>query len=421
MEKIRFLVLVVSGLSDAPMEQLGGKTPLEAARCPNLDALSARGRLGLVEIVGEEGSAGSDRALFSLLGYDPDRYPIRRGPLEAAGLEVPLEEDDLAFRFNFVSTFNGTLADHNAGQISGAEAATLVKMLNARLGDDRVRFHAGVGYRNLLVIKGGKGLDVTTVPPQEALHQPVVDFMPYGRDAEMLADLMRRAHEILKEHDINRVRIDLGENPADMVWPWGEGTDFEVPPFGELFPLSGCIVSAVPLLWGIARKIGFKPIRPSGSTGYVDTDYASKARETLHALREHDLVLLHVSAVNEVCHQENPGAKVRAIEAMDEELLGRIIAGLSGFEKWRVMVITDHVTPARESPPLKWPVPVAICGHEVEAVRGLAFTEANARSSDLFVERGPDLMEFFLRIPRGGHRPEGGGKNAAPRGGGRRG
>ena len=214
MERNKYLVLVISGLSDLPMEQLGGKTPLEAARCPNLDALSIRGRLGLVEIVGEEGTAGSDRALFSLLGYDPDRYPVRRGPLEAVGLEIPLEGDDLAFRFNFVSTFNGILADHNAGQISGAEAATLVKMLNARLGDDRIRFHAGVGYRNLLVVKGGKGLDITTVPPQEALHQPVVDFMPYGRDAEMIADLMRRAHEILKEHEqaLHAIADQLQEN-----------------------------------------------------------------------------------------------------------------------------------------------------------------------------------------------------------------
>lgn len=400
MEKNKYIILLVSGLSDLSSEQLDGKTPLEAARTPNMDSVSLRGRIGLVETMSENMGGGSDKALLALLGYDPASYNIRRGPLEAVGIGIDLDEEDLALRMNFVSTFNGVLIDHNAGQIGDAEARSLVKMLNARFGSEKISFHAGAGYRNLLVLKEGSSLDLKTVPPHEALHQPVVDFYPYGRDARVIADLMDRAHEELLDHDINLVRVDLGENPADRIWLWGEGQDFSLPSFDTFFSLRGCIISAVPLLKGIAKKIGFHHIAVPGATGYVNTDYAAKAEAALQSLRDYDLVIVHVGAVNEVCHQGDLGAKVEAIEEVDRRLVGPVMEGLASLDPWRMMITTDHITPVEDSIPLKWPVPVAFCGHEVTAVREYPFSESSARKSDLFVEKGQDLMEFFLGIPR---------------------
>jgi len=398
--KIRYLILVISGLSDVPSEQLDNKTPLEVADTPNMDSISINGRIGLVETVSEDVPAGSDKTFLSLLGYSPDDYPIRRGPLEAAGLGLDIDEDDLALRLNFVSTFNGMLVDHNAGQISSAEAATLIKMLKARFGDEQTLFYYGAGYRNLLILKKGKDLDFKTVPPHDALHQPVVDFYPYGSDARIISDLMDRAHDELVNHDINLVRVDLGENPADRIWLWGEGKDFDLPAFDTFFPLKGCVISAAPLLMGISRKIGFHHIAVSGATGYSDTDYESKAKEALRAMNEYDLVVVHVGAVNEVCRQGDLRAKVSTIEEVDRRLVGPVIKGLNRFDRWRVMITTDHITPAEESLPLRWPVPVAFGGYEVTPVRRYPFNEECAKKSDLFVEKGSDLMEFYLGIKR---------------------
>jgi 2,3-bisphosphoglycerate-independent phosphoglycerate mutase len=391
---------LISGLSDVPSDQLEGKTPLEAADVPCMDRVSRQGRIGLVETMAEDSASGSDKALLSLLGYDPSKFPIRRGPLEAAGVGVELGKEDLALRLNFVSTYNGILMDHNAGQISNAESASLIKMLNARFGDDKVQFFSGEGYRNVVVIRGGATMEFKTVPPHEAVHQPVVDFYPYGRDAGLITELLEKAHEELAHHDINRVRVDLGENPADRIWLWGEGADFQLPPFSDLFPLTGCVIGVVPLLKGIAGKIGFRLITPPGATGYVDTDYESKARYGLSALEANDLVIIHVGAVNEVCHQGNLSAKVRAIEEVDRRLMKPLIEGLKGFEPWRLMITTDHMTPADESLRLKWPVPMAFCGHGVDTIREYSFNETNAKRSDLFVDKGQELMEFFLGIRR---------------------
>ncbi len=400
MKDIKFAVVIVSGISDIPSDHLDGRTPLEAAVTPNMDSISALGRIGRVETVDMETVGGSERALLSLLGFDTAGFPISRGALEAAGLGIKLSKDDLALRLNFVSTYNDALVDHNGGQISDAEAGSLIKMLNARIGGPKARFYPGLGYRNLLVLKGGRALDFKTVPPHEILHQPVVDFYPYGKDASVVTGLMDRALRELEEHDINLVRIDLGQNPADRIWLWGEGADFDLPRFDSMFPLRGCIVSAVPLLKGIARKTGLHHLVVPGATGYVDTDYEAKARLALEALGDFDLVVVHVSAVNEVCHQGNLNAKVEAIEAVDQRLVGPLCEGIRSFGKWRLMVTSDHITPAEESAPLKWPVPVAFCGHEVEALRGCSFSETNAGKSGMFVEKGHDLMEFFLSSKR---------------------
>lgn len=400
MKNLKYVILVISGLSDIPSDQLDGQTPLEAAKTPYMDHVSQSGRIGMVGPWCGDLAAGSEKALLTLLGYDAEAYPIRRGPLEAVGLGVKLAPDDLALRLNFVSTFNHILMDHNAGQIGNAESASLIKMLNARSGNPNIRFYPGSGYRNVAVLRNGGKLEFKTVPPHDALHQPVVDFNPYGRDAEVITDIMEKAHRELVEHDINRVRVDLGENPADRIWLWGEGVDFELPPFRDFFPLKGSLISAAPLLKGIASKIGFQHIPVPGATGYIDTDFEAKARCALSALMDTDLVIIHVGAVNEICHQGDVAAKVHAIEEIDKRLLGPVLRGLERLGDWRLMVTSDHITPAEEPNPLNRPVPMAFCGYEVEAIRKFDFTEEAASDSDLYIEKGEELMEYFLSIKR---------------------
>jgi len=397
---LKYIIVIVTGLGDEPLEALDGKTPLEVAMTPHLDRISSEGRLGLVNTIDDHDRGGSERALLSLLGYDTRELSVTRGPLEAAGIGIALEPDDLALRMNFVSTFNGILVDHNAGQISDSESIALIKMLNVRLGGEKLNFHAGLGYRNLLVMKGCASLSFETVPPHEILQQPVRDFYPYGPDAQVLCDLIERARTELEKNDINSVRIDLGENPANTIWLWGQGRDFELPPFNSMFDLRGALVGAVPLATGLARKIGLDLIDVAGATGGLDTDYARKADACLEALKRHDLVVVHVGAVNEACHEANPSSKVAAIEAVDSRLIGPLLKNLDGLDTWRMMVATDHITSSLETTQARGPVPIAFCGHGVEGIRKYAFTEANAAKSDLQIDEGHNLMEFFLGIPR---------------------
>jgi len=397
---LKYIIVIVTGLGDEPLEALDGKTPLEVATTPHLDRISYEGRLGLVNTIDDHHRGGSERALLSLFGYDTRGLGVTRGPLEAAGVGITLEPDDLALRMNFVSTFNGILVDHNAGQISDSESIALVKMLNVRLGGETLSFHAGLGYRNLLVMKGCASLSFETVPPHEILQQPVRDFYPYGADAQVLCDLLERARAELEKNDINSVRIDLGENPANTIWLWGQGRDFELPPFNTMFDLRGGLVGAAPLARGLARKIGLELIDVAGATGGLDTDYARKADGCLEALKRHDLVVVHVGAVNEACHEGNPSSKIAAIEAVDSRLVGPLLEKLDGLDGWRMMIATDHITSTLETTRARGPVPVAFCGQGVEGIRQYAFTEANAAKSDLHVDNGHDLMEFFLGIPR---------------------
>jgi len=397
---LKYIIVIVTGLGDEPLKALDGKTPLEVAMTPHFDRISSEGRLGLVDTIDAHDRCGSERALLSLLGFDTREIKVSRGPLEAAGINISLEKDDLALRMNFVTTFNGILVDHNAGQISESESIALIKMLNARLGSEKLSFHAGLGYRNLLVMKGCAPLAFETVPPHEILQQPVRDFYPYGPDAQVLCDLLERARTELDKHDINSVRVDLGENPANMLWLWGQGRDFDLPAFDSMFDLRGGLVGAVPLARGLARKIGFQLVDVPGVTGGIDTDYQAKADACLEALKRLDLVVLHVGAVNEACHEANPSSKVAAIEAVDSRLIGPLLNKLDALDNWRLMVATDHITSTVETAQARGPVPVAFCGCGVEGIRRYSFTESNAAKSDLQIDRGYNLMEFFLGIPR---------------------
>ncbi len=400
---MKTLILLPTGIADVPVEVLDGVTPLAAANTPQLDRVARAARLGLVRQVPAGLRNASEVAALSVLGYDPRLSPLSRGGLEAAGMGVDLGPEDLAFRMNFVSTFRGCLVDFNAGHINNVEARLLVEALQAALGDEVWSFHAGLGYRNLLVRRGGRGGRIDTVPPQQVLGHPIGDYLPYGADSGELRELIEAAAAVLGAHDINRVRIDLGENPADRIWPWGGGGRAVLEPFELRTGLSLCVVGAVPLVRGLGAVAGASTPSVPGATGYYDTAWTAKLRAALSALDAHDVVVLHLAAANEACHESDVRLKIRVIEEIDRFVVGPLRAALEKRGDTRMLLTTDHMTSTIEREASTTHVPFALWGPGFEPVRGGSrFTEQEAAASGLVVEAGHELLEYALRgaLPR---------------------
>lgn len=398
---MKYAVIVPDGMADRPLERLDGRTPLAAAPTPHLDRVARLGQLGLVCHTPRSLPPGSDVALLSVLGYDPTQCYTGRAPLEAASMGIDLGPDDVAFRCNLVTADGEVLADHSAGHISDVEAAALVELLNERLATDVLRFHPGVGYRHILVHHGLGPKDAVCTPPHDVLDQPIARHLPRGRGAEPLAELMQRSRDILAGTDINEVRIDLGQNPANMIWLWGGGTRPTLAPFRERYGRHGCVIAAVDLVKGIGLCVGFDAPLVEGATGYLQTDFAAKGQAAVAALDDHDLVFVHVEAPDEAGHQGNVQAKIDAIRAVDRHIIGPVHEALQNHPSYRLLVLPDHPTPIADRTHTRHPVPFAYCGTDVAPQRELAFTEANAARTGLVVRPGHRLMALFLGQPSG--------------------
>lgn len=344
---MKYLVLLGDGMADWPLEELEGKTPLEAASTPWMDLLAQRGQLGRTITVPEGMPPDSSIANMSLFGYDPRRFYPGRGPLEAAALGIPMEEGDVAFRCNLVtlSEDGEVLLDYSAGHISSDEARGLFSYLQERLGDRKYEFFSGVGFRGLLVVRKLGAVPETT-PPHDIMGQGIRPHLPKGRGAEGILELMEKAKELLKGHPLNRERARRGLNPANGIWPWGGGLKPKLQPFRDRFGLQGAVVAGVDLIRGIGALLGLKVIRVPGATGFIDTDYRAKAEAGLRALEEVDFLYLHVEAPDEASHMGSLEEKIRAIERFDAEVVGRVYKGLEEKgEPFRILVATDHPTP----------------------------------------------------------------------------
>jgi 2,3-bisphosphoglycerate-independent phosphoglycerate mutase len=410
---VRLLTLVLPGLADAPLAALSGKTPLEVAGHAALDRLASRGRLGTVLIEGRsegrvEGLAngraaeaprsGSIVGLPALLGIG-GIAKLRRGPLEAVGLGVRLGPDDLALRLNFVSTFDGRLADTRAGHVSDQEAALLLGALQAiELGGFPLRLHAGAGYRHLAVIAGGAKLELSTIAPQEVLGRPLREHLPRGRDAAPLVKFLEEAARVLKGHEVNRVRVDLGENPADAAWLWGEGVDLTLPPLGDRFGGPAAMVAAAPMVRGLGVKLAMTTPRLEGATADERSDLAVKATTAQELARSHALVVVHAAAVNEATRSGDALRKVAAIEKIDRDLVAPLLAWVEadGANR-RILVTSDHGASVESPPRLAPEVPFVLLGGGLEGVRERRFTEESARAADLQLESAADLLDWYRR------------------------
>ena len=393
----KYVIIVPDGAADEPLEQLDNKTVLQVAETPNMDKVSSQGRQGLVRTVPPDMEPGSDVAQMSLLGYDPRRYYSGRAPIEAVARNIKLAADDWVFRCNLVTIVDGKIQDHSAGHISTEEAGKLIEDLNEQLAGEKFQFHIGVSYRHLLVFKG-LDFNVQTYPPHDYIGTAIEKILPRGKGAEMLIDLMARSQQLFANHDVNKVRRDLGENTASSVWFWGQGKKALLDSFQKRFGIKGAAVTAVDLVKGLSILIGFDLIDVPGATGFVDTNYRGKAAAAIEALDKYDIVFIHIEAPDEASHNGSVEMKKKAIENIDKFIVGPVLEALQGYESWRLLVAPDHPTPLRSRAHSSKPVPFAMAGTGITGILNATFNEKNAAKSGFKIDNGYELMEYFLKL-----------------------
>lgn len=399
-KKTKYILLVGDGMGDYPLKELGGKTPLEAAEIPNMD-LIASCRIGLVKTIPEGLEPGSDIANLALLGYDPRLYHTGRAPLEAISMGVCLKDNQVAFRMNLVSLDARSkdeiiMMSHSAGDISTEESAEIVRDLQKALKIPGVTIYPGVAYRHLLVWEDGPG-DVKTIPPHDVLDQDMTDYLN-NTPEDPIPQLIRKSWDILKDHPKNLVRRRKGLKEANSVWLWGQGRAPEMPLFRDRYGLEGGVVSGVDLMKGIGVSVGFRPIQVEGATGYLDTNYRGKAEGALMGLKELDFIFIHVEAPDEASHNGNYREKIQALEALDQQVVGVLLEGLKEWGDYRIMVISDHLTPISKKTHTSEPTPFSWASKmELESRTGKTpFTEKAATDSGLMFDEGHELMPEFL-------------------------
>ncbi len=389
-------------MSDEPLEALGGKTPLEYAKTPRMDALARAGELGLSETVPEGFHPGSDVANLSVFGYDPATCYTGRSPLEAASMGVELGPDDVAFRLNLVtlSPHYGKvyMEDFSAGHITTAEADQLIKTLQEELGGDQFQFYRGVSYRHLMVWRGGKD-QLSFTPPHDITHQGIEGHFPKGDGAEELINLTTSSQMLLNNHPVNLKRHEQGKPKANSIWLWGHGRKPAMETFQQKFGLTGAVISAVDLIKGIGLCAGLDVIEVRGATGYIDTNYLGKAEAALEALKTRDFVYVHVEAPDEAAHAGNLQDKIEAIEAFDQKIVGTILDGLPALGDYRVLVLPDHPTPVEKMTHTLDPVPYILYGARKEfapAPEVTGYDEKQARATGVFERQGHHLMQRLV-------------------------
>jgi 2,3-bisphosphoglycerate-independent phosphoglycerate mutase len=396
---MKIIILLGDGMSDVSYSELGNKSPLQAASTPNMDFMARNGKVGLAHTVPKGLPPGSDVANLSVFGYDPRTCYTGRSPLEAISMGVTLGPDDVAFRMNLVTLRpKGSsiyMQDFSAGHISTAEARELVETLQLELGTPEIEFHPGVGYRHLMVWRGGKdGMKGT--PPHDITGRSILDFLPVGEGADTLNTIMNHAQMVLHDHPVNVRRKEEGALPANSIWLWGHGKTPRIAPFREKYGLSGAVISAVDLIKGIGICAGLDSINVEGATGYIDTNYLGKARAALKALEDHDFVYVHVEAPDEASHAGNMQHKLQAIEDFDRQVVGTVLEGMKKFADYAILCTPDHPTPVKLMTHTSDPVPFIIYrGGEGQGNGASSYDEAQAASTGLVLE-GHKLMEELL-------------------------
>lgn len=397
---MKYLILLGDGIADYPLEKLGNKTPLEYARTPHMDRIAGEGTIGLIDTAPSGLAPGSDVANLTVLGYDAGKIYSGRGPLEAANMGVKLGPDDIAFRCNLITLRGGdhsVMEDFTAGHISSAEAKGIIGDLEKNLGSERFQFFPGVGYRHLLVWRGGKA-DLTTTPPHDITGRAIGEYLPQGDGADKIRQLMKDAQGLLGDHPVNAARRKTGKKAANAIWLWGQGKAPEIRPLTDQYRLRGGMISAVDLLNGIGIYAGLEILPVEGATGYTDTNYVGKAEKALMALKTLDFIFLHVEAPDEMGHEGNIEGKVGAIEDFDEKVVGTILKGMDALGPLRLMVLSDHPTPVSLMNHAGDPSPFAVYSSNPGENRasGAPFGERAARAAGILVSPGHLLMNAFI-------------------------
>jgi len=410
---MKYVIIVGDGMADYEIEGMGGKTPLMLARTPHMDWLGKHGEMGLVQTIPKGFTPGSEIANLSIFGYDPSRFYTGRGPLEAASLGVRLAPVDIAFRCNLVTLqFEGSktwMKDFSAGHITDEEARRIIIDLDREVGTKEIRFYPGVSYRHLMVFQNGAArfpaLDqLVLTPPHDITGKEITPFLPRAcgsKDSggDRILVLMKKSQELLRDHPVNLERRQKGLAVANSIWLWGQGRPPQMTTLKERFGIEGYVISAVHLLKGIGILAGLEVLEVPGATGYIDTNYEGKAEYALKGLREKDFVYVHVEAPDEAGHMGDLRLKIEMIETFDEKIVGAILRGLKHFERYSILVLPDHPTPLSLRTHTADPVPYVIYSSEKrltnDSVEG--FDEMTARRSQIFIERGFELIERLLK------------------------
>ncbi|MFP4467113.1 MAG: cofactor-independent phosphoglycerate mutase [Candidatus Goldiibacteriota bacterium] len=394
---MKYIILLADGMADRPVPELGGKTPLQAADTPNMDAVFRKSECGMVKTLVKGMPLGSDIGNLSVLGNNPAEHYTGRAPLEAVNMGIDAAPEEVIFRCNLVYVKNGIMEDYSAGHITDAEAKELIKLIDKKLGAGKYRFYPGKSYRHIMIMKGGE--KIKAVPPHDISGKKIEEYMPQGAKSEELADLMKNSLFLLDYHEVNLARKSEGKNPGNMIWLWGQGKKSELPKLKEKYGLSGSVISAVDLINGIGLSMGMNVVKVPGVTGYIDTNYKGKAQAALKALKKDDFVYLHVEAADEMGHRADAKGKVLAVEKFDAEITGPVLEGLKKTgEPFRLMVTSDHATPIEARTHTDEPVPFFIYDSQNEKennISGLS-EAAISKESPLMFEKGWELFPYFL-------------------------
>jgi 2,3-bisphosphoglycerate-independent phosphoglycerate mutase len=389
---MKYCVLIIDGASGWPLPERGGKTCLELADTPNLDVLAKEGMVGLTPTVPEGMEPSSACACMSLLGYDPKIYYQGRAAIEAVSMAVPIGDGEVVFRCNLVAVRDGRMWSYCAGHISTNEAERLIEALNENLGNENVNFYPGVSYRHLLKLKGCEDtVKAICTPPHDIPDKPVAEFLPRGQGSEFLRGLMLSSEAVLKGHPVNIARRARGDIPATMIWLfWGSGRVPDMPAFEQVYGLSAVLTSGVDLLRGLGQMMAMDILDIPGVTDGLDNDFPGQAIGALDSLREHDLVVIHIEAPDEAGHAGAIDDKVEAIQQVDRQVVSRICS-FTG-DDLRLLVMPDHPTPIKIKTHVAEPVPFILWGAGFTANGAGRFTEAEAKKTGLFIEKGYNIM-----------------------------
>ena len=398
---MKYIVVLGDGMADEPIPELGGKTPMEAARTPVMDELASKGSLGTVQNVPAGMAPGSDVANLSVLGYDPAENYSGRSPLEALSVGVAMEESDVIFRSNIVTLTDEepyeekTILDHSSGEISTADADVLMDAIREKFNSDTFRFYTGTSYRHILVWKNGRVAKLE--PPHDHLGSVIGPYLP---QEEVLRNMMKESFPVLNDHPLNRARAAAGKNKANSLWFWGAGTKPKVQNFREKTGLKGAMISAVDLLKGIAVGAGMKACQVEGATGSIDTNYEGKAQAAVKALLEDgcDFVYVHVEAPDEMGHQGLVKEKIQSISDLDHRLIAVVKEAMDASgEDYRMLILPDHPTPIRVRTHTGDPVPYLLYDSTRQEKKIASFSEAEARAAGVYQPDGYKLIDELLK------------------------
>jgi len=395
---MKYCVVIIDGSSGWPLVERGQKTCLELAHTANLDRIAKEGAVGLAQTVPSGMEPSSACACMSIMGYDPKVYYRGRSAIEAVSMGIPITEGEVTFRCNLVAVHDGKMLDYSAGHISDNEAHALIDAIEESLGDETIHFYRGVGYRHICKLKGREDtLSASCTPPHDIPGRPINGLLPQGQGSEFLRDLMAKSVAVLRDHPVNKARESRGETPATMIWLfWGSGKIPELQPFKEVYGLDAAMTSGVDLLKGLAKMAGIKNLDIPGVTDGLDNDYAAQVSGALKALQQYDLVFTHIEAPDEAAHAGRIDDKIKAIEQIDREVIGRL---LSLEERdLRILAMPDHATPIEVQTHIAEPVPFVMWGPGFEGTGARAFSEAEAKSTGFLIEDGYNIMSKLTRM-----------------------